>query len=152
MRHRTAPCDTIRALRTKELRDRRGRRRSAKPDGRIQQLPWRQVVNTHGTLSLLDPEGVQKIHDASIRVLEELGIELWSASARKLFADAGAIVDGETVRVGREIEVTEALQVLHSCRRLDAAIESLQYREPVFHEPHLVTEHGLILAAPVNLP
>ncbi len=82
---------------------RRGRRRSSKPDGRIPQLPWRQVVNPHGTLSLLGPEGVQTIHDASIRVLEELGIELWSASARKLFADAGAIVDGETVRVGRDI-------------------------------------------------
>lgn len=52
---------------------------------------------------MLDREGIETIHDASIRVLEELGIELWSASARQLFSDAGAIVDGETVRVGRDI-------------------------------------------------
>ncbi len=52
---------------------------------------------------MLDPEGVDTIHEASLRVLEELGIELWSAEARRLFADAGAIVEGETVRVGRDI-------------------------------------------------
>lgn len=52
---------------------------------------------------MLSPEGVETIHDASLRVLEELGIELWSAKARQLFADAGAIVDGEIVRVGRDV-------------------------------------------------
>jgi trimethylamine--corrinoid protein Co-methyltransferase len=104
MRRHALHCDTIREPPNERTPvTRRGRRRSSKPDGRIQQLPWRQVVNPHGTLSLLDPDGVQTIHDASIRVLEELGIELWSASARKLFAEAGAIVDGETVRVGRDI-------------------------------------------------
>lgn len=82
---------------------RRGRRRSTVAESRIRQLPWRQVDNPHGILPILDREGVEAIHDASIRVLEELGIELWSAPARQLFADAGAIVDGETVRVGRDI-------------------------------------------------
>lgn len=43
-----------------------------------------------------------------MRVLEEFGIELWSADARRRFADAGAIVDGDTVRIGRDI-VEEAL-------------------------------------------
>jgi trimethylamine--corrinoid protein Co-methyltransferase len=72
-------------------------------------LPWRQVQNSHGTLPILDPEGVDRIHEASIRVLEELGIELWSEEARALFADAGAIVEGEVVRVGRDI-IEEALR------------------------------------------
>lgn len=58
---------------------------------------------THGVFPILDEEGVERIHDASLRVLEDLGIELWSAEARKLFADAGAIVDGEVVRVGRDV-------------------------------------------------
>ena len=44
-----------------------------------------------------------RIHQASLRVLEELGIELWNEQARQLFADAGAIVEGEVVRVGREV-------------------------------------------------
>ena len=82
---------------------RRGRARSTATEPRIRQLPWRQVQNPHGTLPVLAPEGVDRIHEASIRVLEELGIELWSAEARKLFEDAGAIVEGEVVRVGREI-------------------------------------------------
>ncbi len=82
-------------------------------ESRIRQLPWRQVDNPHGTLPILDPEGVSSIHDASIRVLEELGIELWSEPARKLFADAGATVDGETVRVGRDI-ITAALSTAPS--------------------------------------
>ncbi len=63
---------------------------------------------SHGTMPILDVEGVERIHDASIRVLEELGIELWSEEARQLFADAGATIDGEVVRVGRDI-IEEAL-------------------------------------------
>ncbi len=82
---------------------RRGRARSTAVEPAIRQLPWRQVENSHGPFPILDPEGVERIHDASLRVLEELGIELWSAEARQLFADAGATVDGEIVRVGREV-------------------------------------------------
>lgn len=82
---------------------RRRRVRSTPQTGGVRQLPWRTVEHVHGTLSVLDEAGVQTIHDASMRVLEELGIELWSASARELFRRAGAIVDGEVVRVGREV-------------------------------------------------
>ncbi len=91
---------------------RRGRNRAAVASG-IQQLPWRRVENVHGTLPILDDEGVDRIHEASIRVLEDLGIELWSESARQLFADAGAAVDGEVVRVGRDI-VEQALETAPS--------------------------------------
>ena len=82
---------------------RRGRARSTSAQPRVRQLPWRQVDNPHGTLPILDPEGVETIHAASLRVLEDLGIEVWSAEARRRFADAGAIVDGEVVRVGVDI-------------------------------------------------
>ncbi|MBT8206753.1 MAG: trimethylamine methyltransferase family protein [Acidimicrobiales bacterium] len=82
---------------------RRGRARSTANEPAIRQLPWRQVEHTHGTLPVLDDEGVETIHNASLRVLEELGIELWSEDARQLFADAGAVVEGEVVRVGREV-------------------------------------------------
>ncbi|MFQ5556916.1 MAG: trimethylamine methyltransferase family protein [Acidimicrobiales bacterium] len=82
---------------------RRGRSRPSTRPSAIRQLPWREVENPHGTLAVLDPEGIETIHDASIRVLEELGIELLSESARARFADAGAIVLDETVRVGGDI-------------------------------------------------
>lgn len=80
---------------------RRGRVRAKK--SAVEQLPWRQVENPFGTLPVLSPEGVDRIHEASLRVLEDLGIELWNAEARRLFADAGAVVEGEVVRVGRDI-------------------------------------------------
>jgi len=82
---------------------RRGRARPSGNEPAVRQLPWRQVENPHGTLPVLDEEGVETIHEASLRVLEELGIEVWSESARALFADAGAIVEGEVVRVGRDV-------------------------------------------------
>jgi trimethylamine--corrinoid protein Co-methyltransferase len=92
---------------------RRGRARSTAVQPRIRQLPWRQVENPHGPLPILDEEGVERIHQASLRVLEELGIELWSEEARDLFADAGATVDGEVVRVGRDV-IEEALSTAPS--------------------------------------
>ena len=92
---------------------RRGRARSTAVEPRIRQLPWRQVENCHGPFPILDAEGVERIHDASIRVLEDLGIELWSEEARQLFADAGATIDGEVVRVGRDI-IEEALKTAPS--------------------------------------
>lgn len=82
---------------------RRGRARSARSADSIAQLPWRTVKNLHPILPVLDPEGVETIHRASIGVLADLGIEVWSARARQLFADAGAIVEGEVVRLGADI-------------------------------------------------
>lgn len=79
------------------------RRRVRKQTNAIAQLPWRQPRHVHGTLSVLDEEGLDAIHNASMRVLEELGIELWSESARQLYKDAGAIIEGDVVRVGRDI-------------------------------------------------
>jgi len=83
---------------------RRGRRRAAATSS-IPQLPWRQVTNSHGTLDVLRPEQVDQIHEASVHILETAGIELWSAGARRLFEDAGAIVDHDTavVRVGVDV-------------------------------------------------
>ncbi len=82
---------------------RRGRARSTATEPRIRQLPWRQVELSHGNFPILDEEGVERIHEGSLRVLEDLGIELWSEEARTLFAEAGATIDGEVVRIGREL-------------------------------------------------
>ena len=107
---------------------RRGRRRSL-PTSAIPQLPWRQVKNAHGTLDVLRPEQVDQIHDASIQILETSGIELWSADARRLFEEAGAIVDHDTtvVRVGADV-IEHALSAAPSSftltpRNPDRAVE-----------------------------
>ncbi len=64
-------------------------------------LPRRAVP----TLDVLDAEQVEAIHDASLVVLERLGIEFMGQSARRLLRDAGAEVDDATglVRIPREL-------------------------------------------------
>lgn len=75
--------------------------RSSGPD----QLPWRNVVNHDRPLSPLSEEQLNDVHDMSMRILEDHGLEVTSATARKLYKKAGAIVDEDTeiVRVGRDI-------------------------------------------------
>ncbi len=84
---------------------RRGRRDRAALATGVQQLPWRSVENPFGPLDMLGGEQVEQLHDASLKILEDYGIELMSSRARDLFAKAGAIVDDETgnVRVGHEV-------------------------------------------------
>jgi trimethylamine--corrinoid protein Co-methyltransferase len=47
-------------------------------------------------LSLFDPEQIEAIHEATLRVLSDVGAKFGSAKARGLLKGAGAIVDEET--------------------------------------------------------
>jgi len=78
--------------------------RSQQPD-RLPQLPWSDVRNTYGPMKVISDDQVEAIHNASMRILEELGIELMSEPARALFRDAGAEVDDASgiVRVDRDL-------------------------------------------------
>jgi trimethylamine--corrinoid protein Co-methyltransferase len=49
------------------------------------------------------PEGVEAIHDGAMRILEEIGIEFLNPEAIEILRDAGCIVDGENVRMGRDL-------------------------------------------------
>ena len=72
------------------------RRRRGSPRrnaGAIQQLPWTRVENPFPPVEVLDPEQLEKIHDASLRILEDFGIEVMSADALRRFEAAGADVD-----------------------------------------------------------
>ncbi|MCC6469434.1 MAG: trimethylamine methyltransferase family protein [Alphaproteobacteria bacterium] len=101
-----------------EVRERRRRRtetqRSAKPD-HLPQLPWRCVVNPYPKYEIYSADQIQAIHDTSLRILEELGIECMSPRACDLLARAGAKVDRATmnVRIDRGM-VAEALKTCPS--------------------------------------
>ena len=58
-------------------------------------------------VSILSSDQVEAIHHASLRVLQETGIEIMSASARAIFRDAGAEVDEATERVRLAPELVE---------------------------------------------
>jgi len=53
-------------------------------------------------VDLLDDEQVQRIHDASMDIIEEVGVEFRCDDAIGMWRAAGADVDGVTVRIDRE--------------------------------------------------
>lgn len=76
-------------------RDRSGTgQRSALPE----QRPFAQPRLLHGPTELADADQVEAIHRASLRILGELGMNVLDPETRSLFAEAGAAVDGTTVR------------------------------------------------------
>ncbi|MDA5095543.1 trimethylamine methyltransferase family protein [Aliiroseovarius sp. KMU-50] len=56
-----------------------------------------------GPIDLLGPEGVEKIHNAAMTILETTGIEFRDPVALADWKKAGADVDGERVRIGRDM-------------------------------------------------
>ncbi|MEM7190548.1 MAG: trimethylamine methyltransferase family protein, partial [Pseudomonadota bacterium] len=89
-----------RAQRRKRGGGRAGNARRAGPV--IDQLPWHiPAVSDHPTEPLTE-EGVEAIHNAAMRILEEIGIDFLHEGAREKLKEAGAIVhDGEErVRMG----------------------------------------------------
>ena len=55
----------------------------------IRQMPWRIPLNPDRPTEPLPPEGVAAIHDAAMRVLEEIGIDFLNDEARDYLAGAG---------------------------------------------------------------
>jgi len=82
--------------------ERRGRRPSA-ANQPINQLPWSQPQLTLEPTRLLSDDQIEAIHRLSLQVLEDIGMDMLHPEAREILARAGARVDGERVRIGREI-------------------------------------------------
>jgi trimethylamine--corrinoid protein Co-methyltransferase len=83
-----------------------GRARRARRDaGALTQPPWRALVNPYAPIEVLGAEQLERIHDASMRILETHGLEFLSDTALEILARAGANVDRETrrARLGRDL-------------------------------------------------
>ncbi len=87
---------------------RRGRRADAAHTP-IRQLPFQQPRMTLDRTRILSDDQVEAIHRQSLKVLEELGMDILLPEARDILEKAGARVIGERVRIGRDI-VEEALK------------------------------------------
>ncbi|MBL8669286.1 MAG: trimethylamine methyltransferase family protein, partial [Alphaproteobacteria bacterium] len=81
--------------------DRRARRKAEQSHG-VPQPPWAPIRNPMPPLALLDEEGLRRIDDTSLRVIEELGVEFLHEGALDAFARAGAQVDRATSLVRME--------------------------------------------------
>jgi trimethylamine--corrinoid protein Co-methyltransferase len=86
-------------------RRREGGRARRSNDAHLPQLPWRTVTNPYAPMEILSADQVEAIHLTSLRILEELGIELMSARARDILRGFGAAVDETTgnVRLDRAL-------------------------------------------------
>ncbi len=62
----------------------------------IKQIPWTVPVNTDRPTEPLPPEGVEAIHNAAMRVLEEIGIEFLNLEAVEILRKAGCDISNET--------------------------------------------------------
>ncbi len=75
------------------------RRTSRKPRNTgLVQRPFGEVRNPLRPTELISTDQVETIHQASLRVLRDIGLKVDSAVARQLLAAAGADVDGDRVR------------------------------------------------------
>lgn len=68
----------------------------------ILQSPWRIPANPDRPTEPLTEDGVMAIHNGAMEILEEIGIEFLNDEARNLLLEAGCIVDGSNVRMGRD--------------------------------------------------
>jgi len=67
-----------------------------------------QPINRIPTYALLDPGAEEAIHEASMRILEEIGIDFrGDPEALAVWHEAGAEIAGERVRIPRELAMTQ---------------------------------------------
>ena len=86
---------------------RRGRRADA-AHSPIPQLPWAQPRLTIEPSRIISDDQIETIHRQSLKVLEEIGMDVVYPEAREIYAKGGAKVDGDRVRIGRDL-VEQAL-------------------------------------------
>jgi trimethylamine--corrinoid protein Co-methyltransferase len=83
---------------TDRRRERRARQASAASAARMQPITYNLPV-----YELLNPEGVQRVHEMSMRILRELGIDFYDDEAREILRAHGADVRGDTVFFDEEL-------------------------------------------------
>lgn len=84
----------------------RGKRRANKNAARPSRaVNYSQLTHPFIPQSVLTEDAVAGVHDAALRVLEELGIKILLPEAREIFVRSGALVDDDTqmVRIGRDL-------------------------------------------------
>jgi trimethylamine--corrinoid protein Co-methyltransferase len=75
--------------------------------GRLAQLPWQTVRNPYAPLEVLSADQLESIHLTSLRILEELGMEVLSPKACARLKAAGATVDPDGTRVRLDRHLVE---------------------------------------------
>ena len=77
----------------------RSRRRERRDAGAFKQPDWELLRNPYRPLEILDPEQIEAIHDTSMKILEEIGMDFLLPEAREILKAAGAEVEPGSERV-----------------------------------------------------
>jgi len=94
---------------------RRSRQQPAAPAVAIRQIEPKVLRNRFAPLQALDEEQLQFIHDVSMRIVEEEGVEVMGDQALDLFRKAGASVDEKgVVRMDRALLLETVAQAPQS--------------------------------------
>ncbi len=76
--------------------------RAARRQGRgggLKQLDWRALANPYRPIEVLDEEQIEAIHETSLKILEEIGMDFLLPEAVEILAKAGAEVTPGSARV-----------------------------------------------------
>jgi trimethylamine--corrinoid protein Co-methyltransferase len=65
----------------------------------LHQLPWQLLKNPYKPIEIIHQEQIEQIHNASMRILEEVGMDILDDDARALMAQCGAQVVAGSNRV-----------------------------------------------------
>ena len=75
--------------------ERRGRRRAA---ATVAQRPWQRMRLTFPPTAAVSADQLEAVHEASLTILEEVGMDILLPEAREVYRAAGATVEGQRVQ------------------------------------------------------
>ncbi len=81
---------------------RRGRADATAP-APLRAVDYRQLRSPFPVMSVFSDDEAANMHDAALRVLEDLGMKVLLPEARAIYAQGGARVDGDMVHIGRDM-------------------------------------------------
>ncbi|WP_298610015.1 trimethylamine methyltransferase family protein [uncultured Thiothrix sp.] len=84
-----------------QARPRRTRQRHAESGSNfhLHQLPWQQLKNPYKPIEIIYEEQIEQIHNTSMRILEEVGMDILDDEARALMKQCGAKITAGSNRV-----------------------------------------------------
>ena len=103
---------------------RRGRGKVSREVSSFQQAPYKQKSNPFQPMSIFSEDEIESIHEASLKVLCETGIDIQSPRAVAILKREGAMIDGDGRRVRfdpdfvmEKIATTPSKFILHGRRK-----------------------------------
>jgi len=73
--------------------DRRAARREQRRRSSLEQIPFRPIKHWMPPIEMLSEEQLEQIHDTSLRILEDIGMDFLDDEALDIWEKAGAKVD-----------------------------------------------------------